>query len=99
MSAFLESSSSDFIYGVNFFVSGALTEVSGSIPFSLSTCRIEQESSGNKILNIEKYESSHQKMKSHLNLLVEEKEEKEELATLTKTLLELEEEKAVWSAK
>ncbi|XP_021866877.1 kinesin-like protein KIN-7O [Spinacia oleracea] len=46
---------------------------------------------------LEKSESSHQKLESQLNLLAEEKEE---LAMqLTNTLLELEEEKAVWSAK
>ncbi|KAL2896436.1 GDSL esterase/lipase LIP-4 [Bienertia sinuspersici] len=37
LSAYLESSGSDFTYGVNFAVSGASTEVSLYIPFSLST--------------------------------------------------------------
>ncbi|CAO2817355.1 unnamed protein product [Amaranthus hypochondriacus] len=37
LSAYLESSGSDFTHGVNFAVSGASTEVSLYIPFSLST--------------------------------------------------------------
>ncbi|XP_021744564.1 kinesin-like protein KIN-7O [Chenopodium quinoa] len=56
-----------------------------------------QEELSDLRLKLEKSESSHQKVESQLNLLVEEKEE---LAMqLTNTLLELEEEKAVWSAK
>ncbi|CAO2831621.1 unnamed protein product [Amaranthus hypochondriacus] len=48
-------------------------------------------------LKLEKSESSNQNLESQINLLVEEKEE---LAMqLTNSLLELEEEKAVWSAK
>lgn len=37
LSAYLESSGSEFSYGVNFAVSGASTVVSGNNPFSLST--------------------------------------------------------------
>lgn len=37
LSAYLESSGSDFTHGVNFAVSGASTEVSLYNPFSLST--------------------------------------------------------------
>ncbi|XP_057548898.1 kinesin-like protein KIN-7O isoform X3 [Amaranthus tricolor] len=48
-------------------------------------------------LKLEKSESSNQNLESQINLLVEEKEE---LAMqLTNSLLELEEERAVWSAK
>lgn len=37
LSAYLESSGSDFTYGVNFAVSGASTVNSGGSPFALST--------------------------------------------------------------
>lgn len=56
-----------------------------------------QEEISDLRLKLEKFEASNQKLETHMNLLIEEKEE---LATqFTNALLELEEERAVWSAK